>query len=48
MQQKLTTEIETASTRLNRVVQSLLSAARLQSGQVRPKWIGATSPISCA
>ena len=37
LQQKLTTEIETASTRLNRVVQSLLSAARLQSGQLRPK-----------
>ena len=37
LQQKLTNEIETASTRLNRVVQSLLSAARLQSGQLRPK-----------
>ena len=37
LQQKLTTEIETASTRLNRVVQSLLSAARLNSGQLRPK-----------
>ena len=36
-QQKLTAEIEVASTRLNRVVQSLLSAARLQSGQVRPR-----------
>jgi two-component system sensor histidine kinase KdpD len=37
LQKKLTTEIETASTRLNRVVQSLLSAARLNSGQLRPK-----------
>jgi two-component system, OmpR family, sensor histidine kinase KdpD len=36
-QQNLAAEIEFASTRLNRVVQSLLSAARLQSGQVRPK-----------
>lgn len=37
VQQKLTAEIETASARLNRVVQSLLSAARLRSGQIRPK-----------
>jgi len=36
-QQALSTEIETAAIRLNRVVQSLLSAARLQSGQVQPK-----------
>ena len=36
-QQNLTYEIESASGRLNRVVQSLLSAARLQSGQIRPK-----------
>ncbi len=36
-QEKFTAEIELASGRLNRVVQSLLSAARLQSGQVRPK-----------
>jgi len=36
-QQKLATEIESASARLNRVVQSLLNAARLQSGQIRPK-----------
>ncbi len=36
-QQNLTYEIESASTRLNRVVQSLLSAARLQTGQIRPK-----------
>jgi two-component system sensor histidine kinase KdpD len=37
LQQKLTTEIETASIRLNRVVQSLLSAARLNAGKLRPK-----------
>ncbi|HKI70170.1 MAG TPA: ATP-binding protein, partial [Verrucomicrobiae bacterium] len=36
-QQNLTYEIESASGRLNRVVQSLLSAARLQSGQILPK-----------
>jgi two-component system sensor histidine kinase KdpD len=36
-QQNLVNEIESASDRLNRVVQSLLSAARIQSGQVAPK-----------
>ena len=36
-QENLVMEIESASARLNRVVQSLLSAARIQSGQVRPK-----------
>lgn len=36
-QQKLAAEIELAGGRLNRVVQSLLSAARIQSSQVRPK-----------
>jgi len=36
-QQNLVAEIESAGARLNRVVQSLLSAARIQSGQVRPK-----------
>jgi two-component system sensor histidine kinase KdpD len=36
VQEKLATEIESASARLNRVVQSLLSAARVQSGQIRP------------
>jgi two-component system sensor histidine kinase KdpD len=36
-QENLVGEIESASARLNRVVQSLLSAARIQSGQVRPK-----------
>lgn len=35
-QQQLSIEIDSATTRLNRVVQSLLSAARIQSGQVRP------------
>lgn len=35
--QSLTNEIISASDRLNRLVQSLLSAARLQSGQIRPK-----------
>jgi two-component system sensor histidine kinase KdpD len=37
MQQKLITEIESAGTRLHRGVRSLLSAARVQSGQVQPK-----------
>lgn len=36
-QQILASEIQTAGARLNRVVQSLLSAARLQSGHLRPK-----------
>jgi two-component system sensor histidine kinase KdpD len=36
-QQNLSNEIETAANRLNRVVQSLLSAARLQSGQLQPR-----------
>ncbi len=35
-QENLVSEIETASTRLNRIVQSLLSAARIQTGQIRP------------
>jgi K+-sensing histidine kinase KdpD len=35
-QQNLAGEIESASLRLNRVVQSLLSAARIQSGLIRP------------
>ncbi len=50
MQQKLATEIESASARLNRVVQSLLSAARLQSGQVRPKldWCDITDLVQIA
>lgn len=37
VQQKLTAEIESATARLNRVVQNLLSAARIRSGQIRPK-----------
>ena len=36
VQQKLAAEIESASSRLNRVVQSLLSAARVRAGQIRP------------
>jgi two-component system sensor histidine kinase KdpD len=36
-QESLAAEIETATGRLNRVVRSLLSAARLQAGQIRPK-----------
>lgn len=36
-QREFITEIESAGVRLNRVVQSLLSAARLQAGQLRPK-----------
>jgi two-component system sensor histidine kinase KdpD len=46
-QQKLAAEIEVAGARLNRVVQSLLSAARLQSGQVRPRpdWCDVTDLI---
>jgi two-component system sensor histidine kinase KdpD len=37
VQKDMTAEIESASARLNRLVESLLSAARLQSGQVRAK-----------
>jgi two-component system sensor histidine kinase KdpD len=36
-QLSLVSEIESASSRLNRVVQSLLSAARIQSGHINPK-----------
>jgi len=36
-QEKLAGEIQAASARLNRVVESLLSAARLRSGQLHPK-----------
>ncbi len=36
LQEKLSSEIDSAIFRLNRVVQSLLSATRIQSGQVRP------------
>jgi two-component system sensor histidine kinase KdpD len=36
-QRGLTSEIETASIRLNRVVQNLLGAARVQSGHVAPR-----------
>lgn len=37
IQKQLLQEIDSASDRLNRVVQGLLSAARLQSGQLKPK-----------
>jgi two-component system sensor histidine kinase KdpD len=37
VQEDLAGEIESAGSRLNRLVQSLLSAARLQSGKLRPK-----------
>ncbi|HZR21416.1 MAG TPA: ATP-binding protein [Verrucomicrobiae bacterium] len=37
LQARLSAEIDAAIFRLNRVVQSLLNAARIQSGQVRPK-----------
>jgi two-component system sensor histidine kinase KdpD len=37
LQAKLSSEIDSAIFRLNRVVQSLLSATRIQSGQVSPK-----------
>ena len=36
-QRNLINEVESASERLNRVVESLLSAARIKAGQVRPK-----------
>jgi len=49
-QQKMASEIELASARLNRVVQSLLSAARLQSGHIRPKpdWCDAFDLVRAA
>ena len=37
VQEQVAAEIETACERLNRVVQSLLNAARIQSGQLQPK-----------
>ena len=47
-QQALTVEIEIASTRLNRVVQNLLGAARLQSGHLKPQldWCSVSELIS--
>lgn len=49
-QQDLATEIASASARLNRVVQSLLSAARLQSGHLRTKldWCDVSDLIRAA
>jgi two-component system sensor histidine kinase KdpD len=37
VQEKMVAEVDSAAARLNRVVESLLSAARLQSGLLRPK-----------
>jgi len=37
VQEQLATEIEYSALRLNQVVQGLLNAARLQSGQIRPR-----------
>ena len=50
VQQQLTGEIEMACARLNHVVQSLLSAARLQSGHLRPTldWCDAADVIKVA
>jgi two-component system sensor histidine kinase KdpD len=47
IQHKLSSEIDAATARLNRVVQSLLSAARVQSGQVRPNldWCDITDVV---
>jgi two-component system sensor histidine kinase KdpD len=49
-QQTLARELESAAARLNRVVDSLLSAARLQSGQLRPKlvWCDIPDLVRCA
>ncbi len=50
VQEELAAQIDAASSRLNRVVQSLLSAARLQSGQLRPKldWCDAGDVVRAA
>ncbi len=49
-QQRAVGEIESAGARLNRIVQSLLSAARLQSGQLHPNldWCEARDVIRAA
>ena len=49
-QQNLAAEIESAAARLNRLVQSLLSAARLQSGQLQPKldWCDVSDVVQVA
>jgi len=49
-QQQFIGEIESAGARLNRVVQSLLSATRLQSGQLQPRldWCEARDVIHAA
>jgi two-component system sensor histidine kinase KdpD len=49
-QERFVSEIESAGTRLNRIVQSLLSAARLQSGQLKPNldWCEARDLVHAA
>lgn len=49
-QQRSISEIESAGSRLNRIVQSLLSAARLQGGQLRPRldWCEARDVINAS
>jgi two-component system sensor histidine kinase KdpD len=49
-QEKVVAEIDLAGARLNRVVQSLLSAARLQSGLLRPKrdWCDVSDVVKVA
>lgn len=46
-QENLAAEIESASARLNRLVQGLLSAARIQSGQIKPNldWCDVTDLV---
>jgi len=50
IQQKLSAEIDIATARLNRLVQSLLSAAKIQSGQVKPNidWCDITDVLRVA
>lgn len=50
VERNLVAEIEAASLRLNRVVQSLLSAARIQSGQLQAKlqWCDASDVVHAA
>src|SRR6185312_3122477 len=49
-QEQFISEIDSAGARLNRIVQSLLSAARLQSGQLQPRldWCEARDIIRAA
>jgi two-component system sensor histidine kinase KdpD len=50
VQEKVVAEMDLAAARLNRVVQSLLSAARLQSGLLRPKldWCDVSDVVKVA